>query len=326
MRVEYTSDGIFLPDIDLWLDARKPVAATWISHGHADHATGGHGTVIATPQTLDFHRIRISEQPETRVPLEYGASMSWNTSRLSVFPAGHILGAAQLLIEHGDHRLLYTGDIKRLPPICGETTVPTQCTRLIIESTFGLPVFHFLTRESACEKITAFARECFEDGAIPAFLGYPLGRGQEIAWALQQAGVPMMIHGAIARFLSSYSAAGFAIRDFEPYLNKPSKGKALIVVPGVRDYLEASGKNVRIAYVSGWAALSNGRARARAEHLIPYSDHGGFNELLGIVQASGALHIDVVHGYAAALAHILRQRGLVASAPGVAAEPDHLQE
>ena len=189
------------------------------------------------------------------------------------------------------------------------------CDHLIVESTFGLPIYRFVAREEARARIVAFARECLADRITPVYVGSPLGRGQEIAHALCEAAIPVALHGSIARFVSAYQRAGYCFEGWEPYENGATEGKALVVVPDFRNYLEASGKNVRIAYVSGWAALDNARTRSGAEALIPYSDHADFEELLAIVEGSGAREIDVVHGYTEPFARILRDRGMDARAP-----------
>ncbi len=123
------------------------------------------------------------------------------------------------------------------------------------------------------------------------------------------------VHGAIARFIPVYQEHGYEFPNWEPYEAKATAGKALVVVPTHGNVLEASGKNVRLAYVSGWAAIDNARSRSSAEELIPYSDHADFDELLELVALSGARHIDVVHGYTAPFAHILRKHGYSAAAP-----------
>ncbi len=319
MQVDFRETGIYLPEIDLWLDNTEPCAATWISHGHSDHARGCHGKAIGTLTTLRFYHMRLGledgQQEPTLIPLEFGETMEWNGAALTAFPASHILGAAQLLVEYQGERLVYTGDIKLRPPLCGETTEPVACNRLIIESTFGLPIYQLLTREEAAAKIVRFARTCLTDKIIPAFVGYPLGRGQEIVHVLCQAGIQTSVHGAIAKFIPSYEERGYSFPGWEPYDAKATAGRALVVVPTHGSVLEASGKNIRMAYVSGWAAIDNARARSGAEELIPYSDHADFHELLQLVQHSGAGHVDVVHGYTAPFAHILRERGYSAAAP-----------
>lgn len=319
MQVEFRANGFYLPAIDLWLDNTEPCAATWISHGHSDHARGCHGTVIGTPETLRFYRMRLWLAPDQEQPCEielsYGETIEWNGAQLTAYPAGHILGAAQLLVEHNGERLLYTGDIKLRPPLCGDATHMPQCDHLIIESTFGLPIYKLLSRDSAVDRIVSFARETLAGGDVPVFIGYPLGRGQEIAHVLCQAGIPTAVHGAIAKFIPAYETRGYSFCGWEPYAANATSGKALVVVPTHGRTLEAAGKNFRIAYVSGWAALDNARARSGAEELIPYSDHADFDELLEMVALSGAKHIDVVHGYTQALAHVLQSRGLSAAAP-----------
>ncbi len=319
MQVDFRETGIYLPDIQLWLDNTDPCSLTWISHGHSDHARGCHGKVIGTPATLRFYRMRLwledgQAEPEM-APLEFGESMGWNGARLTAFPASHILGAAQLLVEYRGERLLYTGDIKLRVPLCGESTAEVACDRLIIESTFGLPIYKLLDREEAIERIVRFAQTCLDEGTVPAFIGYSLGRGQEIVHVLCNAGIRTSVHGAIAKFIPAYEDHGYAFPGWEPYDAKATAGKALVVIPTHGAALEASGKNVRIAYVSGWAALDNARTRAGAEELIPYSDHADFDELMALVSQSGAKHVDVVHGYTAPFAHALQSRGYSAAAP-----------
>lgn len=319
MEIEFRQTGIYLPAIDLWLDNTEACAATWISHAHSDHARGCHGRVIGTSTTLRFYRMRLwmnegDTEPEIQT-LDYGEHMEWNGARLTAFRAGHILGAAQLLVEYGNERLVYTGDIKLRPPLCGETTEVVPCDQLIVESTFGLPIYRLLDRTAAMEQIVRFAQECLAARMIPAFIGYALGRGQEIVHVLSQGGIRTAVHGAIAKFIPVYEENGYAFPGWEPYRAEAIAGKALVVVPTHGKVLEASGKNIRRAYVSGWAALDNARARSGAEFLIPYSDHADFDELLGLVEGSRAERVDVVHGYTNAFSHILRRRGISANAP-----------
>jgi putative mRNA 3-end processing factor len=253
-------------------------------------------------------------EPDCRT-LEFEESMPWNGAKLTAFPAGHILGAAQLLIEFRGERLLYTGDMKLRQPLCGDTAVSIPCSHLIIESTFGLPIYKLLSRDEACEQIIRFARECLAESTVPAFIGYALGRGQEIAHVLCQAGIRTAVHGAIARFIPVYEEAGYSFCAWERYEAKATAGKALVVVPSHGAALEASGKNIRLAYVSGWAALANARASSGAEELVPYSDHADFDELLSAVKGSEASRIDIVHGYTEPFANLLRLQGYNAHAP-----------
>jgi Cft2 family RNA processing exonuclease len=314
MRIDFSQAGIHLPEIGLWLDPAVDCEAAWISHGHGDHARGRHGTVIGTAETLEFYRMRFPGHQARFLPLAYGESMEWGGAWLTAHPSGHILGSAQLLIERRGERVVFTGDLKLRPPLLGQGAEPVRAERLIVESTFGLPIFHFLSREEALERIAGFARECFEQGRTPVFLAHPLGRGQEVLSALGEAGIPAAVHDAIAAFLPVYESRGCRFPDWTPYQDLHLDGRALVAVHGFRRTIEASGRDFRIAYVSGWAALDNARARTGAEELIAYSDHASFEELLALVEASGAREVDVVHGYTEPFAHLLRQRGVEARA------------
>jgi Cft2 family RNA processing exonuclease len=310
MRIEFAPHGIHVAEIGLWLDPRADCDAAWVSHGHSDHAEGRHARVIATAETIDVYKMRLGDQPVFR-PVVYSEPVGWNGARLTAFPSGHMLGAAQLLIEYGGERLLYTGDVKLRPPLAGAEAVMVACDRLIIESTFGLPEFCFLDREEARARIVGFAQESCARGATPVFLAHPLGRGQEVLHALAAAGIPAAVDQAAARFVPLYERAGFEFPGWTLYDGGPPEGRALLAARGFRF---AGAGAVRIAYVSGWAAAKGAQERTGADELIPYSDHADFEELLALVDRSGARQVDVVHGYTEAFTRVLGLRGLDARA------------
>ncbi|MBI2685645.1 MAG: MBL fold metallo-hydrolase [Acidobacteria bacterium] len=310
MRVDYKPEGIYLPAIDLWLDPLVPVDAAWLSHAHSDHARGLHQTIIATGITVQIYRHRwplLHGRTQEVHRLNPNESIEWNGATLTARQAAHILGAAQLLVEYNGERLVYTGDIKHRAPICGWTTEATPCDHLIIESTFGLPIYQFLEAADAQTRIAAFARECLAAGQTPVFQGYGLGRGQEIAHTLALDEIPCEIHPSIAAFIPYYEAQNYTFPS-------ASEGGAVLVTPGRKMPVDIAAAKRKVALVSGWAALDNARARSNADVLIPYSDHADFYELLALIHDSQAQQIDIVHGYAEPFAHILRKRGLSARA------------
>lgn len=301
MRVDFKPEGIHLPAIDLWLDPRVPVPSAWLSHAHSDHARGLHSTVIATSITAQLYRHRWplpANRTQEVLVLDPGEAMEWRGATLTARRAAHILGAAQIEVRHEGETLVYTGDIKRRSPICGWETEPAPCDHLIIESTFGLPIYQFLEAAEAQRRIAEVAQECLATGHTPIFQGYGLGRGQEIAHTLAQHQIPCAVHPSIAKLLPYYEAEGYLSPD-------NSESGAILLTPGT----ESKVTNAKSILVSGWAALDNARARSNADILIPYSDHAGFDELLTLIAESSPREINIVHGYAAPFAHILRQRG-----------------
>jgi Cft2 family RNA processing exonuclease len=318
--IEWRAEGIYLPPLDLWLDPQSAKPAAWISHAHSDHARGLHGTVLATETTLRLYRMRWPAQqdtPQELLALTPGQPVEFRGARLTAFPAAHIRGAASLLVEFGGERLVYTGDIKLRTPLCGEGTVMPECDTLILESTFGLPIYRFLEREQAMARIVDVAKRCLARRETPVFLGYALGRGQEIAHVLGEAGIPTMLHGAIARFVPIYEELGTRVAGWMPYERGQTKDRALVWLPGSVAQLDL--RNARVAAVSGWAALHNARARYDADELIPYSDHADFGELEELVRRSGARRVYTIHGYVAPFARLLAER------LGVEAQPGHSQ-
>jgi len=321
LRIEYHPSGIYLPDSNLWMDSREPVEVNWISHAHSDHARGGHQRTYSSVKTLRFLQLRDAEAQNAPQNATVLADREWfdlgNGTRIQPVPCAHIIGARQLLVESGGERLCYTGDIKLKASLLGSATEIVPCDHLIIESTFGLPIYSFLSAQEAASRIVDFAAKCLRKQEIPVFLGYGLGRGQEIVHVLTNAGIPVAVHGAIGKLIPAHEVSGYAFPGWEPYNPNKLSGKALVVVPGFKEVLEGLDIAIRIAYVSGWAMLDHSRARTGAEELIPYSDHGDFSELLEIVDRSGAKKVDVVHGYTEPFANILRQKGIDARAARV---------
>jgi Cft2 family RNA processing exonuclease len=319
MEVSFTPEGIYLPALDLWLDPEGDRPTAFISHGHADHATGRHGVAICTPVTAEIHRLRNGQETGQKA-VPFRETFEHRGARLTLYPAGHILGAAQLLVELGGERLVYTGDLKLDPALCADAAEIVPCDHLIIESTFGLPMFRFLSADETRRRIVATARALLNAGEIPVFLGYPLGRGQEIVEVLRTADVPVAAHGAVARYLDVYARHTGREFDAEPYERDAIEGHAIVGPSSFGRQISRSVKKSRVIAVSGWALLDSARARYGADVLISYSDHASFPELMKYVEGCGTRKVDVVHGFTEAFAEILRQKGFEARAPTAAAE------
>ncbi len=157
--------GIHIAPADVWIDPARAVPKALVTHGHADHARGGHGETIATPATLAIMKLRYATS-DGAVPVEYGESIGLGGGVTATFlPAGHVLGSAQILLEHAGERVIITGDYKRAPdPTCAPFAV-TPCDIFITEATFGLPVFTHPPIEEEIGKLLA-ARAANPDSAI----------------------------------------------------------------------------------------------------------------------------------------------------------------
>ena len=314
--LERRPEGLFSPAFDAWIDPDTAAARAILTHAHADHAASGHGEVWATAETLDLYRLRHPEFAGATRLLPYGEEVAANGARLALHPAGHVLGSAQVRFESSAGSVLLTGDFKRQPCRTAAPAASPRSDLLITETTFGLPVFRFPERAAAEARLVEICREAFEEDETPVLLAYALGKSQEIALALTEAGIPTVLHGAAWKLLPAYERAGFAFPLSRAYeTGAPAAGEALLVPPlCARTPLVQKIRRRRVVYLSGWATREASRADFDADVLLPYSDHADFPALLGHVADVGPRRVVARHGYAEDFARILAARGVPARA------------
>jgi putative mRNA 3-end processing factor len=316
VRVEATPAGLFLPEVDLHVDPVLPVDAAIVTHGHGDHARALPARMYATPETAAIVRARFGDTDVVELrygePADVGSSRS--PARLTLHPSGHVLGSAGALLEHGNERLFVTGDVKLRPSrTCAPAEVP-ECDTLVVESTFGLPVFRFPETDALRAAIAVQARVALDAGDTPVFLAHALGKGPEVAKILGDAGIPVSLHGAVSKMTSIYGAFGVVFPDAIPYAADALAGRALVAPFSCRNQpMITKIRNLRVIAVTGWALLDAAYDRYGAQGLVPLSDHAGHDELLRIVALSRARRVRTVHGYAEAFARVLALAGIDAA-------------
>ena len=319
LRVEYR-DGLYLPDVDLWLDADGPRERCVISHGHSDHIAE-HRSIIATPETARIFRHRRGEaQMET---LAYGERRDFGQFALTFFPAGHCLGSAQVLIEAMGERLVYTGDIKLRPNVAAEDAVIVPCDTLVMESTFGDPLYRFPPDVVTYERLYAAVDRAFSDERVPVVLAYALGKGQEALELLLRRGYRVTLHGSVWNVSEIYREMGVEFSGpYEKYDREHLRGRVLIAPPGCRK--QPMVLNIERRYVimlTGWAMHRSAPYMYRNVDLIlPLSDHADYDELVRLARESRAERIITMHGEPKFAAHL---RDLGFNAEHLAHHPGH---
>lgn len=307
-------EGLRLPALDLWLDAHLPRARAFVSHGHADHIEA-HGQIIATLETARIlrHRLQDSRGELTVVPYGEPLDLPGETpARLTLYPAGHCLGSAQALIEVGDLRICYTGDMKLRPNVAAENGVIVPCDVLITECTFGEPRYVFPPDAEIHAALQAEIEAAYAEGEVPVVLGYALGKAQEALHLLTGWGYPVMCHGAVDTMCHIYEECGVSFPG--PYVRYERGNVAdnvLLCPPSVRKHamLRAIAP-VRTILLTGWA-LHPGAFNIYKDvgRVLPLSDHAGFDDLIRYVEESGARRVYTVHG-GTKFATVLRERGI----------------
>ncbi len=304
--------GVELPELGLWLDPHDPRDFAFVSHAHADHL-GRHREIILTPGTSAFMRERM---PGERVEhlLEYGQRATIRGLDITLIPAGHILGSAQIFLETKRGSLLYTGDFKLRSGLSAEPSEWRTADTLIMETTYGRPRYRLPPTEEVIARMIAFCRETLDDGGVPVLLGYSLGKAQEILCALDAAGLTPMLHGAVWKMTRIYQELRpDSLCSCVRYEAGEVAGKVLICPPSAnRSLMLTKIKNRRVAMLSGWAMDPGAQFRYQCDAAFPLSDHADYTDLLRYVELVKPKRVLTLHGFAADFARDLRALGVEA--------------
>jgi putative mRNA 3-end processing factor len=304
-----TPSGLYCEPGDFHIDPLRPVQRAVISHAHSDHARPGHKAVLATPETLAIMRTRMGPENAGAVqhPLAYGEQQKLGEVTLSLHPAGHVLGSAQIAMEYQGARAIVSGDYKRQPdPICAPFEV-RNCDVFVTEATFGLPVFQHPDPAEEIAKLLASAAMFPERTHVVGC--YALGKCQRVIAELRRAGYdrPLYLHGAHLPLCETYRALGVELGELLPatIAGKSALKGAIVLAPpsAIADRWARRLEDPVVCMASGWMRV---RQRAKAggiELPLIISDHADWNGLLQTITQVAAPEIWVTHGGEEALIH-----------------------
>ncbi|HUQ12797.1 MAG TPA: ligase-associated DNA damage response exonuclease [Novosphingobium sp.] len=297
--------GIHVVPADVWIDPARPVGDALVTHGHADHARGGHGRTIATPATLAIMKLRYFTD-EGAEPVGYGETIRLAGGVDATFvPAGHVLGSAQILLEHAGERVVVTGDYKRRPdPTCPPFEV-TACDVFVTEATFGLPVFR---HPPIGEEIAKLLKARADNPARCVLVGaYALGKAQRLIAELRAHGYrePIYLHGAMERMCRLYEEFGVDLGELRLVAGMPKatlEGAIVICPPSaLNDRWSRRLPDPITAMASGWMRVRQ-RARQRMVELpLVISDHADWDELTRTIEEVDPAESWITHGREEAL-------------------------
>jgi len=303
--IEPFSEGIYVRPADAWIDPSRPKPRALVTHGHADHARGGHGEVWATPETLAIMECRYGPQPER--PVRYGEAVRLGEVDISFVPAGHVLGSAQIVLEHKGERIVVSGDYKRREdPTCAPFQ-PVPCDIFITEATFGLPVFR---HPATAQEVDRLLQRLHDNPDRCILVGaYALGKAQRLIAELRCRGHrdPIYIHGALQRLCDLYERFGVALGELRPATDAGKdelKGRIVLAPPGsLNDRWSRRLPDPITAMASGWMRVRQ-RARQRMVELpLIVSDHADWDELTGTIEELAPREVWITHGREEALKH-----------------------
>ena len=314
--IEPYPEGIYIPAADAWIDPSQPKARALVTHGHADHARGGHGAVWATPETLAIMDARYGTQSAN--PVAYGQTIRMGDVQISLVPAGHVLGSAQIVLDHAGERVVVSGDYKRRSDPTCQPFEPQACDVFITEATFGLPVFLHPDTGDEIDKLLAALHanpdRCVLVGA------YALGKAQRVITELRLRGHddPIYIHGALQRLCDLYAELGVPLGELRPATEATKAeiaGHIVLAPPGaLNNRWSRRLPDPITAMASGWMRIRQRAVQRNVELPLILSDHADWRELTETILEIAPKEVWVTHGREDALIHWCMTRQIKARA------------
>jgi putative mRNA 3-end processing factor len=316
--IEVRETGLYIRPGDFHVDPTRPVERAVITHGHADHARAGHAAVAATAETLAIMAARYGAEPEqSKQALKTGERLRIGDVDVTLYPAGHVLGSAQVLMEYKGSRVVVSGDYKRRDdPTCAAFE-PVSCDVFVTEATFGLPVFRHPDDRAEIAKlldsVRLFPDRCHVVGA------YALGKAQRVIALLREGGWdrPIYLHGALQALCDLYQDHGVELGVLLPATagrkgvpRDAFKGEIVLAPPSaIADRWGRRLPDPVVCMASGWMRVRQ-RAKQRGVELpLIISDHADWDELLQTVEDVDAPEVWITHGREEALVHAIGATG-----------------
>ncbi|WP_353227467.1 ligase-associated DNA damage response exonuclease [Pseudomonas qingdaonensis] len=312
-------EGLYCPPGDFYIDPWRPVERAVITHGHGDHARNGNRHYLTASPGAGILRSRLGADINLQT-LDYGQRLDHGGVTLSLHPAGHVLGSAQVRLEYRGEVWVASGDYKVEPDGTCAPFEPVRCHTFITESTFGLPIYRWEPQQQIFDQINAWWRENITLGKASVLFCYSFGKAQRILHGLDPNLGPILVHGAVEPLNRVYREAGVALpatlHASEMDKHDPRMRQALILAPpsaAGSSWMRRFG-DYSDAFASGWMRLRGTRRRRGVDRGFVLSDHADWPGLLWAIEQTGAQRVMVTHGSVAVLVRYLCERGLDAQA------------
>jgi putative mRNA 3-end processing factor len=318
--LELTPAGLYCPAGDFYIDPWRPVPRAVLTHAHADHARRGSASYLVAEEGTHVFRTRLGPDARMRT-VAYGETVDIHGVRLSLHPAGHILGSAQVRVEHGGEIWVFSGDYKTEADATCTPFEVVRCHTFITEATFGLPIYRWPAQVEVFAEINHWWRANQKAGRATMLFAYALGKAQRLLAGVDNTIGPIYTHGAVETLNADYRASGINLPETIYALDAAEKrcmdwSQALIVAPPAANdtpWLRRFG-DLSTGFASGWMRIRGQRRRRSFDRGFILSDHVDWPSLMSTIAATGAERIYVTHGYVPVVVRWLREQGYNARA------------
>lgn len=307
--------GLYCPMGDFYIDPWRPVERAVVTHAHADHARRGHSHYLAHFASEGILRTRLGADISLQT-LDYGQTIEWQGVKVSLHPAGHVLGSAQVRVEYGGQVWVASGDYKLDPDPTCVPFEPVRCDVFITESTFGLPIYRWPSAEALFTDMNQWWASNAQANRPSVVFAYAFGKAQRILTGIHPDIGPIVVHGAVEPLNQSYREQNIPIPATHRVteLKATDLSQSLVIAPP-----SAAGstwlrrfKNHSDAFASGWMQVRGSRRRRGVDRGFILSDHADWPSLQRAIHATGAKRVIVTHGSVDIMVRWLNEQGLQA--------------
>lgn len=314
MLIKFTPSGIYCEQAGIYIDPWKPVQQAVITHAHSDHARWGMKNYLAHKDSEPILRLRLGDKISLQT-VNYNEPVFLNGVKLTLHPAGHVVGSAQVRLEYKGEVNVISGDYKTEYDGLSTAFEPVKCNVFVTESTFGLPVYRWQKQQEIFDEINAWWRQNKEEGFASVLYGYSLGKAQRIIQNVDHNIGRIFTHGGVESTNRAFRRFGIDIHEttlVNSDINKEDYKGNLIVAPpsAINSTWLRRFTPYREAVCSGWMALRGARRRRNVAKGFALSDHADWNGLNEAVSATEAEKVFVTHGYSDVFSQWLREQGI----------------
>lgn len=309
-----TRAGLYCPAGDFYIDPWRKVPRAIITHAHSDHARWGMDKYLCADVGKAILRHRVGENADISC-VAYGEPLHLGSARVSLHPAGHILGSAQVRVEVDGYVAVVSGDYKLGADITCDPYESLKCHLFVTETTFGLPIYRWPSVQHVREQILNWWRLNQETGRCSVLTGYSLGKSQRALALLDPDQGPIYCHSSIHTFNELYKLGGINLPYARLVSHAPSTqdwSKAIVLAPPSAigtPWMNRFGE-ISAAFCSGWMALRSERKRSIMQNSFVLSDHCDWPGLISAVEATGAEEVWTTHGFAESVSRYLVEKGI----------------
>ena len=315
--IEFSDKGLYCPAGGFYIDPWRPVDRAVITHAHSDHARWGSKHYLCHHHTKPILEVRLGADNQYQ-SIEWNEPININGVKVSLHPAGHIIGSSQIRVEHKGEVWVVSGDYKTEDDGLSGAFEPVKCHTFITESTFGLPIYYWKPQTEIFSNIQSWVRQNKEAGKSSILIAYSLGKAQRLLPCLAEVTDTILVHGAVYNVHKALEEAGWKLPQVQrvtPDTPKELLKSAVVIAPSSAEGTPWIKKFApyAVGICSGWMQVRGNVRRKNADAGFALSDHADWPGLLQAIKATEAQKVFVTHGFQHAFSRYLNEQGIPAA-------------